>query len=173
MRHSDVKKLQQYLNNNGYTIAVSGVGSKGNESDYFGPATQRALIKYQQANGLIPAAGYFGKLTRTKLGTVSIQSANTTTLSTPITTNVPVSAASFLVNLKLGMRHLDVKSLQQFLNSKGYAIAISGSGSKGNESDYFGPATQRELIRYQIDNKIAPAQGYFGPTTRDRVSGRK
>jgi peptidoglycan hydrolase-like protein with peptidoglycan-binding domain len=94
-------------------------------------------------------------------------------VSIPVTTNIPVSATSFLINLKVGVHHPDVKLLQQFLNNKGYIISTNGSGSKGNESDYFGPATKKALIRYQIDNRITPAQGYFGQVTRDKVSGRK
>jgi hypothetical protein len=61
---ADVKALQEYLNANGYTIATSGVGSPGNETTYFGPATQSALARFQQANGISPASGYFGPLTR-------------------------------------------------------------------------------------------------------------
>jgi len=48
----DVKSLQQYLNDSGYTVASSGVGSKGNETSYFGNATQAALKKFQTANGI-------------------------------------------------------------------------------------------------------------------------
>ena len=60
----DVQELQKYLNHAGVTVAVSGVGSPGNETNYFGPATQTALIKFQQAHGISPANGYFGPATR-------------------------------------------------------------------------------------------------------------
>ena len=33
-------------------------------TDYFGPLTVAALIEYQKANGISPAVGYFGPLTR-------------------------------------------------------------------------------------------------------------
>jgi hypothetical protein len=61
---SEVKALQAYLNAHGYPIATSGVGSAGNETTKFGAATKAALIKYQQAKGITPAAGYFGAKTR-------------------------------------------------------------------------------------------------------------
>jgi hypothetical protein len=61
---TDVQQLQRFLNNNGYTIANSGAGSPGNESTYFGPATRSALIRFQQANNITPASGYFGPVTR-------------------------------------------------------------------------------------------------------------
>ncbi|MBT4209549.1 MAG: peptidoglycan DD-metalloendopeptidase family protein [Candidatus Komeilibacteria bacterium] len=60
----DVRQLQKYLNSNGFLVSISGIGSIGNESDYFGSATQAALIKFQQAESISPAAGYFGPLTR-------------------------------------------------------------------------------------------------------------
>ncbi len=63
----DVKALQQFLNGNGATIATTGVGSVGHESTYFGVATKAALAKYQSAHGL-SGTGYFGALTRAKIG---------------------------------------------------------------------------------------------------------
>jgi peptidoglycan hydrolase-like protein with peptidoglycan-binding domain len=60
----DVKQLQMFLNNNGYAVAASGVGSKGMETMYFGGLTQAAVSKYQAAKGIAPTAGYFGPKTR-------------------------------------------------------------------------------------------------------------
>jgi len=79
-------------------------------------------------------------------------------------TNVPQS------NLELGSRGEDVKVLQQFLNSKGFKVALMGSGSPGNETSIFGTATKAALIRFQTANGIKPAAGYFGPITR-KVAG--
>jgi hypothetical protein len=64
MTNPDVKKLQQFLNNNGFKVAWFGQGSIGNETDYFGTGTRSALIKFQKANNITPAMGYFGKITR-------------------------------------------------------------------------------------------------------------
>jgi uncharacterized repeat protein (TIGR01451 family) len=60
----DVKALQQFLNSHGFTLAKSGPGSPGKETAKFGAATRTALIKYQKANHIAPAVGYFGPLTR-------------------------------------------------------------------------------------------------------------
>lgn len=49
---SEIKKLQQFLNNNGFIIATSGVGSKGRETDTFGPATIKALTVFQNKYNL-------------------------------------------------------------------------------------------------------------------------
>ncbi|KKU55270.1 MAG: hypothetical protein UX77_C0014G0001 [Parcubacteria group bacterium GW2011_GWA1_47_11] len=64
MTGADVKALQQWLNANGYRVAESGPGSLGNETTKFGGATKAALIKFQKAMGITPAAGYFGPKTR-------------------------------------------------------------------------------------------------------------
>src|SRR3989344_2945377 len=51
----DVRALQQFLNAQGFMIAESGVGSPGNETDYFGSLTQAALGEFQAANGITPS----------------------------------------------------------------------------------------------------------------------
>ena len=66
-RGEDVRQLQISLNNSGYPIASSGDGSKGRETTYFGPATRNALIKFQKAKKITPAAGYFGAKTRAQI----------------------------------------------------------------------------------------------------------
>lgn len=67
MTSPDVKELQQYLNLNGFSVASEGPGSPGQETDYFGELTERALARFQTVHNVMPAAGYFGILTRTLL----------------------------------------------------------------------------------------------------------
>ncbi len=64
MSGSDVRALQVFLNTSGFVITNSGIGSPGSESDFFGSLTRAALIKYQSAHNIAPAAGYFGPKTR-------------------------------------------------------------------------------------------------------------
>lgn len=61
---TDVMELQKFLNGKGFTVNASGAGSPGQESTYFGSLTAAALAKYQAANNIAPAAGYFGPMTR-------------------------------------------------------------------------------------------------------------
>jgi hypothetical protein len=59
----DIKALQQFLNRNGYIISKTGPGSLGNETNFFGTLTFKALVRFQKSVGL-PATGYFGPMTR-------------------------------------------------------------------------------------------------------------
>ena len=71
----DVRQLQEFLNAQGFTIAPSGAGSPGNETDYFGALTKTALIRFQEKHagdilapvGLTRGSGYFGPSTRNKI----------------------------------------------------------------------------------------------------------
>src|SRR3989344_8982575 len=69
----DVTCLQNYLTSTGH-FTYSG-GSTG----YFGSLTQTAISAWQAANGVSPAAGYFGSISRAKYSSV----AGATTPTTP------------------------------------------------------------------------------------------
>jgi peptidoglycan hydrolase-like protein with peptidoglycan-binding domain len=55
----EVRCLQKYLNDNGYKIADSGVGSPGHETNLFGSLTAETVRRWQTAQG-VPSTGYFG-----------------------------------------------------------------------------------------------------------------
>lgn len=61
---SEVMAVQQFLNANGAQVSATGAGSPGQESTYFGAKTKAAVAKFQAANGVSPAVGYWGPLTR-------------------------------------------------------------------------------------------------------------
>ena len=67
MTDKEVKLLQKLLNEKNYSLAESGAGSSGNETDYFGNLTKKALIRLQKNEGVRPALGYFGPITREAL----------------------------------------------------------------------------------------------------------
>ncbi len=60
----DVQSLQKYLNTHGFSIVKTGPGSPGNETTNFGVLTRASLIRFQKANHITPASGYFGPITR-------------------------------------------------------------------------------------------------------------
>ncbi len=64
MEGEDVRALQIFLNSHGTPVAPSGIGSRGQETAYFGLATRAALAKYQLIHNISPAVGFFGPLTR-------------------------------------------------------------------------------------------------------------
>lgn len=57
---ADVTSLQTMLIAGGYSIPAGATG-------YFGAQTQAALAAFQAANGISPAVGYFGPITRAKV----------------------------------------------------------------------------------------------------------
>lgn len=72
---TDVLRLQQFLNASADTrLAVSGVGSPGNETTYYGPITANAVTRFQNKYasevlhpiGLTVGTGYFGAMSRAK-----------------------------------------------------------------------------------------------------------
>jgi hypothetical protein len=68
----DVKKLQIFLNTNGFHVADTGPGSPGHEINVFDANTRAALIEFQQAHaaqilvpyGIAKATGFLGSATR-------------------------------------------------------------------------------------------------------------
>ena len=70
-RDPEVRLLQAYLNAHGFPLASSGDGSSGQETDFFGTLTYRALVAFQTAHaedilvplGLTIGTGYFGPAT--------------------------------------------------------------------------------------------------------------
>ena len=83
----------------------------------------------------------------------------------------PPSRSAFARNLEIGATGNDVKGLQVFLNTHGYQVVASGSGSPGNETTLFGGLTRAALVKFQKAKGITPAAGYFGPKTRAVVNG--
>jgi hypothetical protein len=184
----DVQNLQTFLNTRGYAVSTTGPGSRGQESIFFGPATEAALKRFQCAEGITctgtaATTGYgsFGPRTRTlinsKVSGATVPRTPSGLPSTPVTTpNAPItgvstpipefSTAGFTRDLTLESEGEDVRQLQMYLNSQGFVIATTGTGSKGNESTYFGNLTQAALARFQAAKNITPAEGYFGRVTR-------
>ncbi len=77
----DVKKLQQFLNERGFTVASSGPGSPGNETTYYGSRTGAAVKQFQEAYaseilaplGLSEGTPYFWTRTRAKANELCAQ----------------------------------------------------------------------------------------------------
>ena len=76
---------------------------------------------------------------------------------TPTPANLPANTSTVTKitrNLKLNDQGQDVLLLQKTLNSLGYQIAATGSGSPGHETVSFGAATKEALVKYQGDRAM-------------------
>ena len=89
------------------------------------------------------------------------------------------SAYTFTSNLKLGDRGADVKELQIALNSnQSTMIALTGPGSPGNETDYFGVLTKSAVLRFQelyrpdilVPAGVTSPTGFVGALTRLKLN---
>lgn len=81
----------------------------------------------------------------------------------------------FTRTLKSGAVSLDVKKLQQILNSDpDTAVALKGVGSLGKETTKFGPATKKAVQKFQEKYGIAmkgdTGYGVVGPATRMKMN---
>ena len=84
-QNPEVSALQLILINDGYLTAIT------TPSGYFGQATKTALIKYQQANGISPATGYFGSLTMASVNGKTTTSGATQPSPQPSTNSTPTT----------------------------------------------------------------------------------
>lgn len=135
MRGEDVRELQKVLNRDTETsIANTGAGSPGNETDYFGPATKRALIKFQEkfANEILAPAklargnGYVGVYTRVKLNALSAlavsgKSSSPSSALSPapssVTTSAPlVVSPSALATTTPASQNPNLKNIDLYIN---------------------------------------------------------
>lgn len=143
MRGDDVRNLQKLLNSDPFTrIAERGAGAPGNETDYFGPATKRALVKFQEKYrdetltpaGLTHGSGFFGENTRKKanaLQTAAPMSASVEKTSAPSTT--ATTAPSTLAS------EVYIMSLSQYSGKPGTSVTINGEGfALSDNTIYFG-----------------------------------
>ena len=140
MKGQDVKDLQNFLNSKGYNV--------GKADGSFGPRTRSGLAKFQSANRISPAVGFFGPKTRAvvNLKCVSVLS------SVP-----PLTKFIFSSPLKIGSRGNEVKELQNLLNSLGYDV--------GKADGVFGSKTKNALAKLQVANG-PDGDGVVGPKTR-------
>ncbi|OHA78670.1 MAG: hypothetical protein A3B07_00495 [Candidatus Yonathbacteria bacterium RIFCSPLOWO2_01_FULL_43_27] len=159
---NDVRELQKILQKEGLLGGASPVDGS------FFLDTKNAVIKFQQKYGIFPAEGFVGPITKKKINELY---GGTAITSTPAPTTT-LSSFFFSRSLTIGSRGEDVQKLQQILNvDPSTKIAQTGAGSPGNETTYFGPATQNAVIRYQQKYGITPSIGFVGPLTRNKLNG--
>lgn len=108
---------------------------------------------------------------------------NATTTPSNETFNLPEKKTTNLLykfekNLWFGQKDIDVKRLQEFLNSTEFGVAKTGPGSVGFETEYFGPLTFAALVKFQEAYRaqiltplgLTKGTGFFGPMTRAYIN---
>jgi hypothetical protein len=112
-------------------------------------------------------------LDATTTASTSTPIAPTTTVSpVPITTpqtTLSASSSPFLIDRQLWDEGSHIPTLQQFLNTHGFPLVLTGWGSPGFETDTFGLYTYAALIKFQ-ETRGLPATGYLGPLTRAAIN---
>lgn len=73
---------------------------------------------------------------------------------------------NFKKTLRYGDKGTDVRTLQQFLNTHGAPVALSGPGSLCKESNIFSKKVIAAVKAYQKQKGIKPANGVVGPKTK-------
>jgi peptidoglycan hydrolase-like protein with peptidoglycan-binding domain len=168
---NSVKELQKILNSDPTTkVAMVGPGSPGQETAYFGPATKRAVINFQNKYAqdvLVPAGlllgnGYVGPLTMKKLNTISggsislginAQNTENTANNINIVNNYQVTSNEIT---DIYVTDNKIKALQSDISNKINAAIASQSASALNFSSY--PSTFSPVM---IKN-ISTQQGLAG-----------
>ena len=138
-------------------IAKAGLGLLAGAVMFAG-VTVSAMTQ-SQAQALVASLGITGASATALVTALTTESSTGSTMTS-------TSCYSFNTALMLGSKGADVMNLQKVLNSDANTmVAMSGAGSKGNETSTFGPATKAAVIKYQMAHNITPASGRVGPLT--------
>ena len=125
----EVMEIQKFLNTHGAVVAASGAGSAGMETSTFGGLTKAAVAKFQAANGVSPAAGYWGPITRAKANSMCTTTGGTTggTGTTPTGVGLTVAAAVQPANSLVPQNSSRVPFTTFTLtNNSGAAVTVTG-----------------------------------------------
>ena len=161
---NEVTVLQNFLKAQGSDIYPEGL-----VTGYYGPATTKAIQRFQLKYGIVSAPGEvgygnLGPKTRAKVNELL----GGTTSSVP--TSAPSTTSGLQRALTVGSTGSDVTTLQNFLKAQGSDIY-----PEGLVTGYYGPATTKAIQRFQLNYGIVSAPGEvgygnLGPKTRAKVN---
>lgn len=118
---ADVTQLQTWLISRGHTIPAGATG-------YFGSQTAAALAAYQRANGITPAAGYFGPVTRAKVNATIVVTPGPTTPTNPSDDGELEGGAGSIDGFQLisGLNNEEVGEDEEDVEVAGLEIEVDG-----------------------------------------------
>lgn len=180
----EVRELQRVLNNDPDTmIAGLGAGSPGRESEFFGPATTDAVIRFQNKYasevlspaGLQSGSGFVGLWTRLKLNQLLLNPApakiSPTNTSVTNTTTVPsmtgAMGAMFPVATFSSTDKLSLSFPSKNYGAAGDKITLGGTGfsSRSNTVHFGKSADVRSLstknpneLTFTVPEKVKPGR---------------
>lgn len=163
-----------YNYNYATSISLSGENWKFELAKKPQPIIENSIEKTTPTYTLTPTMNINSNSVATLIINKSSTSSSTDYSTTKPNINIESSAEisttlllpKFTRNLWQGIKGEDVKNLQKFLNSQGFIINKIGAGSPGNEVVNFGKATKLALLKFQKAERIKPANGIFGISTR-------
>lgn len=179
--HEEVRTLQQLLNRDPRTaVASTGVGSKGQETTYFGNLTKQAVMRFQAlyANEvLLPAGisnptGFVGLFSQKKLNALSgsiptsatvspsVEPTSLSQIPVPLPQEEPVSSP--LMSLFFAVKP-KVYALSMYTSKPGEYIEIYGTGFEQKNTVSF---SQKEVEGLSLDGAtirvMVPADLSYG-----------
>src|SRR5680860_21131 len=158
----DVVCLQKYLNTSGFAISSSGVGSAGHETNQFKSLTKKALIDWQLANGVTPASGYFGSVSRQKYLKL-IVGVSEQTVSSDIAAEIKAKLVSLTSQLEEAKKEKEKASLAASVSSDSDTRkAIESALEKINKAeDQIDEAIDDGKSVTDANSDIKKSRGYF------------
>lgn len=173
----EVKELQKFLNQDFRTvIAQNGLGSRNQETEYFGVLTQNAVIRFQELYkndvltpaGLLRGTGVVGQYTRSKIQSLTNQGKQQSTNDVSLSNQVPplpivAEEKNSLISLLFAVKP-KLFALSRYRALPGETIEIHGLGfeAKGN-SVFFG---EREVL-----NQVSDGASIFVTVPNDLANG--
>ena len=128
---------------------------------------QAAALTQSQISAIVSLLQSFGADAQTVANVTASLNGQATT-GTGTTTGGACPALSR--SLQSGSTGADVLALQKFLNgSAATQVSVSGAGSPGLETTFFGPATMAAVEKFQTLNNVS-AIGIVGPATRAAIA---